>query len=147
MDTVQEPRGMETSSVGSRYWTAQWRKWLRTLVCVWWWAVKCGHILFKSSVDLITNPNPDYRHPIMWQYDSLHHLMTTCILKTECHKMYVLQCFQGVFIKESHCGELVHKFCFTCMAFCWILITNEPMGLRVWSPLRKLFDHKLKSQG
>jgi hypothetical protein len=34
-----------TASAGSRYQATQWRPWLRTLVCVWLWFVKCSHVL------------------------------------------------------------------------------------------------------
>jgi hypothetical protein len=41
----REPRRRGTSTVGRCYQAAQWRTWLRTLVCVWQWSVKCRHEL------------------------------------------------------------------------------------------------------
>jgi hypothetical protein len=58
-----------TSTVGSRYQAAQWRPWLRTLLCVWQWCVKCNHVLcVKCPINPITNPNPVHHHSITWQY-------------------------------------------------------------------------------
>jgi hypothetical protein len=48
-----------------------------------------------------------------WSFGILHHLTVTCILKTKCHRMYVVQYFQLVCNKESQYGEIVHEFRFT----------------------------------
>jgi hypothetical protein len=66
-----EPRSRGMSTVGRRYQAAQWRPWLRTLVCVWQWLVKWSHKLcWKCPINPITNLNPIYSHSITWQYKS-----------------------------------------------------------------------------
>jgi hypothetical protein len=42
--------------------------WLRTLICVWWWFVRCSHELCKCPINPIINPKPVYSHSIAWQY-------------------------------------------------------------------------------
>jgi hypothetical protein len=43
----REPGSWETSVVGRRYQAAQWGQWLKALVCVWYWSVKCSHELLR----------------------------------------------------------------------------------------------------
>jgi hypothetical protein len=64
----REPGSRGSSTAGRRYQAAQWKHWLRTLIRVWQWFVKCSHELYKGPINLITNSNPVYNHPIMWQY-------------------------------------------------------------------------------
>jgi hypothetical protein len=64
-----EPGSRGTFDVGSRYRAT----WLRTLVCVWWWFVRCSLELYKSPINPIINPKPVYSHSIPWKY-LLEHL-------------------------------------------------------------------------
>jgi hypothetical protein len=59
----REPRSRGTSTVRSRYQTAQWRQWLRTLGLVRQWFAKCSHeFVLKCPINAVTNPNPVYSH-------------------------------------------------------------------------------------
>jgi hypothetical protein len=44
------------------------KMWLRTLVCMCQWFVKCSHELYKSPMNPITHPNLVCSHTIAWQY-------------------------------------------------------------------------------
>jgi hypothetical protein len=60
-----EPGSRRTSTVGRRYQAAQWRTWLRTLVCVWEWSAKCSNdFCVACAINPITNPNSVYSHSI-----------------------------------------------------------------------------------
>jgi hypothetical protein len=55
----REPGNRGTSTVGSHYQAALWRPWLRTLVFVWQWFVKCSHELcvkVSNKSDYHTKP-------------------------------------------------------------------------------------------
>jgi hypothetical protein len=59
-----EPGSRGTSAVGSRYRST----WLRALVCVQYWFVKCSHEPYKCPINPIIYPKPVYSHSIAWQY-------------------------------------------------------------------------------
>jgi hypothetical protein len=64
---------------------------LRILVCAWQWSVKCSHEswVYKWSINLVTNPNPTYSHPYMWQY-ILKHLKITRFQGKQTASVYIL---------------------------------------------------------
>jgi hypothetical protein len=71
-ETVREPRGRGTSSVGSRYRaTASEDMTVNTSVCV---TVNCKlwlPVVLKCAVNSITNPNPVYSHSYKLQYSKV----------------------------------------------------------------------------
>jgi hypothetical protein len=61
----RESRSRGSSTVGRCYQAEQWRPWLRTLVFIWQWFVKCSHELcvkVSSKSDYQSEPHPSFNH-------------------------------------------------------------------------------------
>jgi hypothetical protein len=73
----------------------------------------CGALPYALKwMEAASNMYCSYEAPMIWSFDSLHHLTVTCILETKHHRTYVVFFLDLFFNKESHYGELVHEFCF-----------------------------------
>jgi hypothetical protein len=116
-----------TPTVGRCYQSVQWRLWLKTLVCVWQWFVKCSHELFNGPINSITNPNHAHSHSTTWQYQDYEesqnyeeHFWKACVLQVE-----VYLCTRGSIGSFNSETNLSH---ISCCKFLHILDSSR----RIW---------------